>query len=56
MHISCEKCRVPYVSEDQLLTHFTKDELKVIATHILKDWRVYVVAGIVLVEIGRAHV
>lgn len=47
--LGCEDCKVPYINEDELFTNFTRDELKVIASFILKDWRVYVVAGIILV-------
>jgi hypothetical protein len=48
-HVGCKPCGVPYVDESELVTTFTNDELKRIASFILKDWRVYVVAGIVLI-------
>jgi tetratricopeptide (TPR) repeat protein len=47
-HLGCEKCKVPFVDATELVTSFTRDELKVIAGFLLKDWRVYVVAGIFL--------
>jgi hypothetical protein len=46
--VACPDCRVPFVDENELLTNFTREELKVIASSILKDWRVYFVAGIFL--------
>jgi hypothetical protein len=36
------------VDEDELLTHFTREELKFIAGCLLKDWRVYLLAGVCL--------
>jgi tetratricopeptide (TPR) repeat protein len=47
-HLGCETCHVPFVDANELVTNFTRDELKVIAGFLLKDWRVYVVAGIFL--------
>ena len=48
MLIACDECKVPFVDESELVTHFTRDELKVIAGILLKDWRVYVIAGVFL--------
>jgi hypothetical protein len=51
--IACPDCKVSFVEESELLTNFTKEELKVIASFLLKDWRVYVLAGIgLLIGIG----
>jgi hypothetical protein len=51
--LGCEKCQVAYVDETELVTSFTKDELKIIASFLLRDWRVYVVASIgLLIGIG----
>jgi hypothetical protein len=47
-HLGCEKCKVSFVDANELVTNFTRDELKIIAGFLLKDWRVYVVAGIFL--------
>ena len=47
-HLGCEKCKVPFVDAAELVTNFTREELKDIAGFLLKDWRVYVVAGIFL--------
>jgi hypothetical protein len=51
--LGCEKCQVAYVDETELVTNFTKDELKIIASFLLRDWRVYVVASVgLLIGIG----
>jgi hypothetical protein len=44
--LGCEKCQVAYVDETELVTSFTKDELKIIASFLLRDWRVYVAASV----------
>ena len=49
MLVACEECKIPFVDESELVTHFTREELKVIAGILLKDWRVYVIAGVCLV-------
>lgn len=46
--IACERCKIPFVEDAELVKHFTQDELKVIAGFLLKDWRVYLIAGIAL--------
>jgi hypothetical protein len=47
--LGCEACGgVPFVDESEIVTTFTRDELKIIAGLVLKDWRVYLVAGIIL--------
>jgi len=56
MLISCETCKVPFVDETELVTQFTRDELKVIADILLKDWRVYVFTAVcVAVGVGLLY-
>src|ERR1035438_9840225 len=51
--LGCEKCQVGYVDENELVTSFTKDELKIVALFLLRDWRVYVITSIgLLIGIG----
>ena len=49
-HLGCDRCHVAFVEEDQLvkISSFTNEELKILASYLLKDWRVYVLAGIAL--------
>jgi hypothetical protein len=47
-HLGCEKCNVLFVDAKELVTNFTRDELKVIAGFLLKDWRVYCLAAVIL--------
>ena len=55
-YLGCEICKVSFVDESELVTSFTKDELKIIASYLLKDWRVYVAAAIgLLVGIGLLY-
>jgi hypothetical protein len=52
-HLGCEKCNVLFVDESELVTNFTREELKEIAGFLLKDWRVYCLAVVgLLIGVG----
>src|SRR5688572_26610242 len=46
--IACEACKATYVAPDEIVGHFTREELSFIARCLLKDLRVLLAASIVI--------